>query len=411
MEKDPLLSIIIPTKNRQYTAVFAVQSVLSIVSNEIEVIVQDCSDNDSLNRLLSDKFGLNHRLKYFHTTEKPSLTENWNLAISNTTGKYICGIGDDDAVLPYCIEVAKWMDKKNIQAVLGANVNYIWKDAYKGSFSSGRLTHELYYSGVFFEVDIKKEFTKKMLNCGFGYTDDIPNLYHGIIEKSLLETHKSNCGHYLSSTSFDVYTAMILPSYLEKSYYLDFPITVKGASGLSNANRIYSKKKYHIHFGEFSNLQIPDILPKTLTCEVSIAESTIIALQDTKKENLISKMNLAIVYGKCAALDLKNIISYTEQYKKNRNATNSNNDFYLYLIKFLKDRCKSSLKDLILKILYKTVPISFRYIEKFASKKKVLAEDILAANKLLLDHIKLNSFTIKFEDDPKILISKKTLWD
>jgi glycosyltransferase involved in cell wall biosynthesis len=408
---NPLLSVIIPTKNRQSTAVFAVQSVLNIISDEIEVVVQDCSDNDSLKEILFKKFNLDSRLKYFHTNEKPSLTDNWNLAISHTTGKFICGIGDDDAILPTCLEVTKWMDKNKIHSVLGAFVNYIWKDAYVGFFSNGRLTHQMNYSGDFFEVDVAKECTKKVINCGFGYAEDLPNLYHGIIEKSFLEKHKLNSGNYLASTSFDVYNAIILSSYIKKSYYLDYPLTIRGTSGASNANRIHSKKNFDIHFSEFKDLQIPEILPNVLSCEVSIAESAIIALQDTNRIHLINKMNLAVVYGKTAAIDLINSLKYFNQYRKRKNSHNSILDFFKFFYKFSKDRLITSTKNLILKTIFYFAPNSEKLIEKYANKRKTKASDISAAIELVQNHLLKNDLFIKFNHKIKKLITQKTPWD
>ena len=126
----PLLSIIIPTKNRQYTAVFAVRSVLNITSKKIEVVVQDCSDDTSLGDMIATEFPNDDRVKYFHSgTETISLTQNWNLAVANTKGKYISGIGDDDAVLPYCLEATEWMDKNDHDAALGPILTYIWKES------------------------------------------------------------------------------------------------------------------------------------------------------------------------------------------------------------------------------------------------------------------------------------------
>ena len=59
----PLLSIIIPTRNRQEFAASAIRCALAIRSSEIEVIVQDCSDDEALSSLVaSDR--LDKRLFY-----------------------------------------------------------------------------------------------------------------------------------------------------------------------------------------------------------------------------------------------------------------------------------------------------------------------------------------------------------
>lgn len=407
----PLLSIIIPTKNRQYTCLFAIESALLIKSEIIEVVIQDCGDTDILKEQIFKKFGNDNRMKYFHSDSLPSMTENWNLAIANAKGKYICVIGDDDAVLPACLEFTEWMNLKKIEAILGAQVNYTWKDAAMNSYISGRVSYNMRYSGCIFEVDVEKVFKKKALNCGFGFNHELTNIYHGIIEKKLLETHKNNCGHYLASTCPDVYNSMVLPSYLKRSYYVDYPLTMIGTSGSSNTNKSQSKKGLNSHFKYFKNLHIPEILPKVLNPEVAIAEATIVALQDTKQENLISEMNLALVYAKCSAKDLENFFTYYNQYKKKKNTDNTNRDYFLFFYKFLSERVKVLTRSAVLKTIFTINPSSEKYIEKFANKRRAVAPDILFANKMLLEHLSNNSMTVKYESKFKKLVPQKMIWD
>ncbi len=407
---NPLLSIIIPTKNRQYTAVFAVRSVLNIKSKKVEVVVQDCSDDASLGDMIATEFKGDIRVKYFHSgNETISLTQNWNLAIANTNGKYISGIGDDDAVLSYCLEAAEWMDKNDHDAALGPIITYIWKDAYIGSFSNSRLTHAVNYSGEIFQVNLQQEFLKKSLFCGFGYTEGLPNIYHGIVKRSLFEENKLVCGHYLDGTSFDVYNSVMLPQYASSFFYIDYPLTVRGVSGKSNANRIVSKK-FQAHFNEFKNLHIPDILPRTLNAEVSIGESTIVALQDTKRKDLISKLCFAIVFGKCAAIDLSNAYRFYKHYNAIKNQYNTTGDFFRYFITFLIERVKAPVYNIILKIIFKLMPNPDKLIGKLTSRVKVVMPDILYAIDSLKEHLKGNNMHIKYED-LKTYDTKKELWD
>jgi glycosyltransferase involved in cell wall biosynthesis len=407
----PLISFIIPTKNRQYTAVFAVASVLNIESNEIEVVVQDCSDDDSLGNTLLERFQADPRIKYQHTKTLPSLTENWNLAISHTTGRYICGIGDDDAVLSRCLEVAKWMDTNKVDAILPMFITYMWKDAYVGSFSNSRLSFSKMITGKIYKVDLPTEFNRKALHCGFGYTENLPNLYYGIVLKDLLERHKKKCGHYLSSTSFDVYNAIILPSYTNSFYYIDYPLTIRGASGKSNANRLVSKK-YDAHFKEFKNLHIPETLPDVLSGEVSVAESTIVALQDIGRTDLIENMDLAVVYAKTAALNLRRRKHFFNKYQRiNGNTEHAKKAFNSYFYKFLKDRCKSSVRSPLLKLLFKIVPRADYVIDKLVSRRSVVADDILVAVQLLENYLDENDLSIQYDHEIEQLITRKEVWD
>jgi glycosyltransferase involved in cell wall biosynthesis len=407
-----LLSIIIPTKNRQYTCLYAIESALIIKSEIIEVVIQDCSDSSILKQQIFKRFGNDKRIKYFYTDSLPSMTGNWNLAIANAVGKYICFIGDDDGVLPACLDVTKWMDRNKIGALLGAKVNYVWKDADVNSYTNGRLSHNMYYSGDIFVVDIHSEFRKKALNCGFGYNEGLANVYHSIVEKKLLDIHKENCGCYFSSTCPDVYNSMILPSYLRESYYVDYPFTMIGTSGSSNTNKSKSSNGLNSHFKDFKNLHIPEGLPKVLNAEVAIAEATIIALRDTKQDRLIPEMNLSVVYAKCAAFDLLKFFNYYNQYRHRKNSTNSISDFFSNFYKFLEQRVKAFTKNLLLKIIFSIAPVSSaKYIERYTHKRRPEASDILVANQVLKDHLTNNSMNIKYNEGIKKLVSKKMPWE
>src|SRR6266576_1177953 len=98
--KSPLLSIVIPTKNRQYTCLYAIESVLLLNKEDIEIVIQDCSDSNILEKQIIDKCGTDTGISYEYVETKPSMTDNWNRAFERAKGIYKCGIGDDDAVLP-----------------------------------------------------------------------------------------------------------------------------------------------------------------------------------------------------------------------------------------------------------------------------------------------------------------------
>jgi len=90
-------SILLPTRNRVRYLEFAIQTVLRQDYRDWEIIV---SDNDSeedvagLCRSVGDE-----RVKYFRTREFVPVTDNWNNALSRSTGDYVIMLGDDDALM------------------------------------------------------------------------------------------------------------------------------------------------------------------------------------------------------------------------------------------------------------------------------------------------------------------------
>jgi glycosyltransferase involved in cell wall biosynthesis len=90
-------SILLPTRNRVRYLELAIQTVFRQDYDDWEIIV---SDNDSeedvagLCRSLGDE-----RVKYFRTREFVPVTENWNNALSRSTGDYVIMLGDDDGLM------------------------------------------------------------------------------------------------------------------------------------------------------------------------------------------------------------------------------------------------------------------------------------------------------------------------
>jgi len=91
-------SVYIPTRNRLDLLQFAVSSVIQQNYSDWELIV---SDNDSEDDVAGYIQSLNdHRIKYYRTDHFVSVTENWNNALSHTTGEYVTLLGDDDCLMP-----------------------------------------------------------------------------------------------------------------------------------------------------------------------------------------------------------------------------------------------------------------------------------------------------------------------
>ncbi len=124
---EPLLSIIVPTKNRYEYLKQCISTVQSIDGGSIELIIQDNSDNNK--EILEFISFIDYKnLKYFYTKEHISVIENCDLAMLNSTGRFVCMLGDDDTVTSKIVDVVKWLELKGIESCLGTIVRYNWPD-------------------------------------------------------------------------------------------------------------------------------------------------------------------------------------------------------------------------------------------------------------------------------------------
>lgn len=94
----PLISILLPTRNRLDLAKAAIETVCRQSYENWEVVVSDNNSRDDYQRYI-DSLGDN-RIVYTRSCEFISVTENWNNALKFSTGDYIIMIGDDDGLTP-----------------------------------------------------------------------------------------------------------------------------------------------------------------------------------------------------------------------------------------------------------------------------------------------------------------------
>ena len=121
-----LLSIVIPTKNRQQYCLAAVKQIISLNLDKTQVVIQDNSDDRSLEKNLKQVIE-NGKVKYHYREGVISFVDNFSEAVSLCDGEYICMIGDDDGILPNITQVVNTAKERNLDCVIaGLNSVYVW---------------------------------------------------------------------------------------------------------------------------------------------------------------------------------------------------------------------------------------------------------------------------------------------
>ena len=279
---DYLLSIIIPTRNRNYYCLEAVKEIIEVCNilktNQIEIVIQDNSDTDSLRESLTSLNANN--IKYNYTDKVLSFVDNFSEAVSLASGEYLCMIGDDDGILPNILEEVYKAKEKNIHSIIPSlNAVYFWP--MKNSIVANGDNGYLYTAYVNKESTIisTSESLKKMLsNGGQNYQNcDMPRLYHGIIHRSLMDKVYAKTNYYFSGLTPDIYMATALTFVCEKSIKLGYPITISGiCNGSGSANSAQGKHTGELedapHFIGHDNYEWEDILPRIYTVETIWAD-------------------------------------------------------------------------------------------------------------------------------------------
>ena len=94
----PILSIVVPTKNRYETLSVLVDALMKWKSHDFELVVQDNSDDSTPWEEIAGQHGQDSRLVYSYYKGDISAPENCDLALKRVSGEYVCILGDDDGI-------------------------------------------------------------------------------------------------------------------------------------------------------------------------------------------------------------------------------------------------------------------------------------------------------------------------
>jgi len=234
---NPILSIVIPTKDRYETLNILVETLLSWTSNTFELVVQDNTvDNEPIKKLLV-KYEEDKRLVYNHSIQDMSAPENCDRGMTLAKGEYIIILGDDDAVSEYILDFCQWMKKNSIDGLVSEKAGYYWPDvAFKYALHDswvGQLqyTHSDY---SMYLIDVESELQKvKLSGCTQMYR--LPRAYHGVVKRSVLRELQKETGSYFPGPTIDMSSAVGISCLIGKVIYVSIPLIISGYSRKSMA--------------------------------------------------------------------------------------------------------------------------------------------------------------------------------
>jgi glycosyltransferase involved in cell wall biosynthesis len=123
----PLVSILIPTRNRAALLAQALESALQQSYGEVEIVVSNNASDDGTEATVANY--ADRRLVYVRTKEPITLVENWNNAWRQCTGDYVIMIGDDDYLLPSAIATyVQVVTKSRLDIVFSTSAVYVYPD-------------------------------------------------------------------------------------------------------------------------------------------------------------------------------------------------------------------------------------------------------------------------------------------
>ena len=220
------VSVLVPTKNRYKYLKHLINLIESFGDSRIELLIQDNSDDNS--EILSFLDGRSFvSTVYCHSRDSLSMGQNTDRAIRNSSGKYLCFIGDDDAVCRNIADSAEWMENNDVDALRPTYLQYLWNEK-EDSSKSGWMLYDT-IDGKYSFLDPTEEL-KNVLRQGVPDFRRMAKFYHGIVSRDVIEHILSVGGTCCPGPTPDMSSAVSIAFFVKKYAYVNLPVIIPGMS-------------------------------------------------------------------------------------------------------------------------------------------------------------------------------------
>jgi glycosyltransferase involved in cell wall biosynthesis len=292
-----LLSIVVPTKNRYYYLKYLIRLVDNLHSEEVELVIQDNSDynNEFVEYLKKKSFSF---IRYSYIQGQIPMSVNTDKAIMNSTGEYICFLGDDDGFTKYLLDGVHWMKENGVEAVKPAEPLYSWPDAPQGK--SAEISYHQFTGRVMF-VSAYDELLK-VLNSGILNRGRMPIAYHAVVSREVLDKVYDIAGTYFPGNSPDISNAVALSLVVKKFALVNIPWAYSGNSAYkgggvfaqgNSAPRITEIKWFRPNPEKNWYFKVPKIASGSNIW----ADSAISSLISMQREDMLNEINFNELYA------------------------------------------------------------------------------------------------------------------
>jgi glycosyltransferase involved in cell wall biosynthesis len=236
----PLITVIIPTRNRCETLRATLKTCVEQDADKLRVIVSDnCSDDETREvvRSFSDT-----RIRYINTGTRLSMTGNFEFSLRHAESGYVTFLGDDDGLMPGAARrVAELVADTGSDAITSTSVYYSWPNFPFKHWRNMALVRDL--GNAIEWKNAKREVARLISYRGLerNYIWGLPSVYRGFISSDIIKRATRN-GRYFHSVTPDAYSAFVNSFFIDSYVYLHAPLTIEGVSGKSNgASQIFGK--------------------------------------------------------------------------------------------------------------------------------------------------------------------------
>lgn len=346
----PLLSIVIPTRQRHDTLVYAMASILEQDFKDLELIVMDNFSSPETAEVVAS-FN-DARVAYYRSPQRLSMTENWELGLSYATGEYVSILGDDDAFIPDAFKLCESLiSLYKLKIISWQQSIYTWP-SFIVPWERDQLYVELKQSASILD----SKFILKQVYQGLATYTNLPMLYNSFVHKDIINAVKFHYGQYFLSYCPDVYSGIVNAWFSDRYFFSLRPFSISGLSRHSTGSSFGYR-----HLKE-SSVQVDQFLAEVKEADFSTIHSQLISadiLEISIANVLLHAKDKLFPEDQDIQLNIFNLIqSIANQINRN----NSSYEIILEYINALADKHNVSISSLNMppKLTEEQVSISYQ---------------------------------------------------
>jgi len=230
---EPLISVVIPTRNRPDTLVVCLQAMRHHLSQQIEIVVQDNSTNGETQAVVADAAARDQRIRYCQAPYPTSQRHNFELGLAAARGQYLAIIGDDDG---YVIGSLDWLADRLVRTPVDAVrwnlLHYVWP-----SLSADGEGFMDFYPAMCLggsSIESGTVLADKIIHAKMNGSWENILVYHGMISRRVYERMKAKTnGVFFPYPMPDVYAHNVIPFFCDTYLQVNDIVSIYGVSGHS----------------------------------------------------------------------------------------------------------------------------------------------------------------------------------
>lgn len=294
-----LISIVIPTHNRQVYAAAAAHKIVEILPSA-QVIVSDTSADDQLRSMLPAE-----GVEYIRPARPLDVVSHFEFALAAARGRYVMFLGDDDCIGPGLEVIAEWADRCGVDAVVSYGnyfiANYFWPGVRSRFYGNGYASRLFVrpFTGTARRIDPVAMLHHALRDLGSGL-GLMPRVYHGLVSRALIDKVRQRHGMLFGGVTPDIYSAAMICAQAENVWHVDFPFCLPGGSPSSTAGSGAARSDLtslteHPHTAAFVDLKWDSVIPAFYAPYIVWAYSLKKAIDRIGRKDL--RPNLARLYA------------------------------------------------------------------------------------------------------------------